>query len=178
MRAKMRTFYRIAVCGALMLSMASVGQTTQSELHLQLEAQEHRTLRMDGSLQLTISIENLGARPVTLYNKLLRGHAGGVILRVSDDKGKEVVPDSLDDDLVPPPEPSSSANERFVTLYPDHMWGRTERVLVSELVKKPGVYHLTCTYKSPLPKTLGHGPNFWSREHPLLESNRLDFTVQ
>ena len=174
----MRMCDRIVACGVLMVSVASVGQTKQSELHRQLAIQDHRTLSMDGSLQLTIRIENVGERPVTLYNKLLRGHAGGVILRVTDDTGKEVVPESLDDDLVPPPEPSSPANERFVSLYPDHLWGRTERVLLSELVKKPGVYHLTCTYKSPVPNTLGQGPNFWSRERPALESNRLDFTVQ
>ncbi len=174
----MRTLSVILAFGVLMLSMSSVGQTRRSELQLKLGAQDHGTLSMNGSLQLTMTIENVGDTPVTLYNKLLRGHAGGVILRVTDDTGKEVVPDNLDDDIVAPPEHSTPANERFVTLYPDHLWGRTERVQLSELVKRPGIYHLTCTYRSPLPKTLGHGPNFWSSERPTLQSNRLDFTVR
>lgn len=168
----------IVGCGVLMIAMAGVGQTTHSELHLQLAVQDHGTLSMGESLQLAITIENAGDKPITLYSRLLRGRAGGVVLHITDAAGKTVIPDSLDDDLVPPPEPSSSANERFVTLYPDHLWGRTERVLVSELVKKPGAYHLTCTYKSPLPQVLGHGPNFWSRERPILESNELNFTVR
>jgi hypothetical protein len=174
----MKTIRRMVACGSLMVSMASVGQTANPGLHLKLQLQDHQTVSMSGSLQLTISIANTGDRSFTLYNKLLRGHAGGLVLRVTDDVGKEIVPDGLDDDLVPPPEPTSSANERFVTLYPDHMWGRTEEVQVSELVKKPGIYHLTCTYQSPLPKTLGHGPNFWGRERPPLKSNVVDFTVR
>lgn len=174
----MRVHDRLALYGVLMMTLGSVGQAKRSELHLKLSDENHQTLSMDGALQLAISIENVGNRPVTLYNKLLRGHAGGVVFRVTDDNGKEVVPESLDDDLVPPPEPTSPANERFVTLYPGHLWGRVEQVRLSELVKRPGVYHLTCMYKSPLPKTLGHGPNFWSSERPPLQSNRLDFTVR
>jgi len=166
----------IAVC-FLFLPMTDHAQSGAANLKLHLGT-DATSVALDGKLKVTISLLNDGVHPLTVYGELLRGYAGGIVLHVKDASGKDVPPKSLDDDLVPPPSPRSQGNGRFLTLFPGHFWGRTEEVMVSELVDKPGTYHLTISYQSPLPRSLGHGQFFWGRENPPVMSNEVVFRVQ
>ena len=126
-------------------------------------------------IRLDVRITNAGKSPLTVFGELLWGHAGGLVLRVTDTSNREVPAKALDDDMVVP----STLEDRnsFVVLSPNHYLGRTRVEHLSELVEKPGTYFIQVEYMSPVPRDFGQGPDFWSREKPPVWSNKIEVHV-
>jgi hypothetical protein len=130
---------------------------------------------LDDDIRLDVRVTNTGKSPLTVFGALLWGHAGGLVLRVTDTSNKEVPAKALDDDMVVP----STLEDRnsFVVLSPGHYLGRTRVEHLSELVDKPGTYFIQVQYISPVPRDFGQGPDFWSREKPPVWSNKIEVHV-
>jgi hypothetical protein len=126
-------------------------------------------------IRLDVRVANAGRSQLTVLGELLWGHAGGLVLRVSDASNREIPAKALDDDVVVP---STLADRNsFVVLSPNHYLGTTRVERLSELVEKPGTYFIQVEYVSPVPREFGQGPDFWSREKPPVRSNRIQVHV-
>jgi hypothetical protein len=130
---------------------------------------------LSDDIRLDARVTNAGKSPLTVFGELLWGHAGGLVLRVTDKSNKEIPAKALDDDMVVP----STLEDRnsFVVLGPGHYLGRTRVEHLSELVEKPGTYLIQVEYISPVPRDFGQGPDFWSREKPPVWSNKIEVHV-
>jgi hypothetical protein len=127
------------------------------------------------NIQLDVRITNAGRSELTVYSQLLWGHAGGLVLHVSDASNKEIPAKTLDDDMVVPA--TLADPKSFIVLSPNHYLGTTRVEHLTELVEKPGIYFIQVEYKSPVPRKFGQGPNLWSREKPPLLSNTIRVRV-
>ena len=125
-----------------------------------------------GDIRLDVRVTNAGKAPLAVFGELLWGHAGGLILHMTDTSNKEVPAKALDDDMVVPAtleDPNS-----FVVLSPRHYLGTTRIEQINKLVDKPGTYFIQVEYISPVPREFGQGPDFWSREKPPIWSNKVE----
>jgi hypothetical protein len=128
-----------------------------------------------GDIRLDVHVTNEGRSPLTVFGELLWGHAGGLVLHVTDTSNSGVPAKTLDDDMVVP----STLEDRnsFVVLSPKHYLGTSRVEHLSELVEKPGTYFIQVKYVSPVPREFGQGPDFWSREKPPVWSNKIQVQV-
>ena len=126
-------------------------------------------------IHLDVRLTNTGRSELTIFGQLLWGYAGGLVLHVYDESNKEVPAKMLDDDMVIP---TTLENPRsFIVLSPNHYFGTTRTDHLADLVHRPGTYFIQTEYISPVPSEFGQGPNFWSREKPIVWSNRIEVRV-
>ncbi len=171
-RARMIVFGFFLVVAAL--STAQSAKNEESMLTATLTS-DRTDYSLADDIHLDVRVTNASKSPLTVFGELLWGHAGGLVLRVTDTSNKEVPAKALDDDMVVP----STLEDRnsFVVLSPGHYLGRTRVEHLSELVEKPGTYFIQFEYISPVPREFGQGPDFWSREKPPVWSNKIEVHV-
>ena len=126
-------------------------------------------------IRLDVRVTNAGRSALTVFGELLWGHAGGLVLYVTDASNKEIPAKALDDDMVVPK--TLEDRNSFVVLSRNHYLGTTRVEHLTELVEKPGTYFIQVEYVSPVPRELGQGPDFWSREKPPVWSNKIQVHV-
>lgn len=127
------------------------------------------------NIRLDFRLTNSGKSPLSLFGELLWGHAGGLVLRITDMSNNEIPAKALDDDMVVPA--TLEDRNSFVVLNPRHYLGTTRLEHLSEIVEKPGTYFIQIEYISPVPGEFGQGPNFWGREKPPVWSNKIEVHV-
>jgi hypothetical protein len=161
----------------LVVSALSVAQSAKNE-----ESMLTATLTSDKTdysladdIRLDVRLTNAGRSPLTVFGELLWGHAGGLVLQVTDASNREIPAKALDDDMVVP----STLEDRnsFVVLSPSHYLGRTRVEHLIKLVDKPGTYVIQVEYISPVPREFGQGPDFWNRERRPAWSNKIEVHV-
>jgi hypothetical protein len=131
------------------------------------------------SMVLNVGIRNDGHNPVYVYGDIAWGYGGGLVLKIKDQSGNDVVPELHDDTMLPPPRLDDP--RIFVRLIEDNFFG-TRRVLpLKDVIRHPGKYTLRVEYKSPLScaivdPTLQKLPALW-HENASVFSNTVSFEV-
>jgi hypothetical protein len=130
------------------------------------------------SFVLEAKLVNVGSERVSLFGQLLWGHAGGLILHITNQSGRPVEPEQHDDDMVVPSMLGNS--ESYVVLLPNHFLGVNRQDSPKNLFREPGVYSLFVEYQSPVPERYAKTPNFWGREKSPIRSApiRIEVTGQ
>ena len=162
---------RSTLLAALLLFIGnSMNAADRAPLRLQAATPAAR-IRLSDRIIIEARIQNVSDGAVSIYGALRWGHAGGLVLRIIDERGKDVQPKALDDDLIIP----STLKDRssFVTLQERHFVGVDRSDPAGDLFPRAGAYTLWLEYVSPVPAAYGKGPNFWGRESGHLVSNRV-----
>ena len=177
--AKARTGRKIAI--ALLLAWTSFAfaqkQSPKPKLALQIRTNKP-TCRMTEGLKLDLEFVNLGSDSILLFRQLGSG-VGRLNLRVFDERGNEVVPQFLADELPPPPRDKSDferigKNERFRTQLSDSF---------QNVLNRPGVYDLVVEYTSTIGEDWARRylrlpvKQLWTRECRTTVSNRIRITL-
>lgn len=132
--------------------------------------------RLGESVNLRVSVVNVGSEPVWLYSYLVWGSSASLTLRVENAAGTELQPEGLDDSLTPPPPPNDKS--LFVKINPHHFFGISRELRLDELnIRKQGKYRLMVKYHSPIPEKFGQGLPIWSREKDEIQSKPLEISV-
>lgn len=135
------------------------------------------TCQLSGQINLGAGIENRSNDPLTVYSWLGWGELGGFVLHVQDDKGRDVTPAAMDDDMIIP---STLEDAHYFTeLFRNHGLSVSRSATVKELFQRPGNYAVWVTYRSPVPAKLAlKAERFLSREDGALVSEKLRVTVK
>ncbi len=154
---------------------AHVGADNETKLSVLLSS-DKKDYSLEEEIHWDARVLNSGTAPLTIFGHLRWGYGAGLTIHVSDSADRDVPTRYLDDDMILPTE----ADDRYsyVVLAPGHYLGASRPDHVSDLVQKPGTYFVYVQYKIPLPKKYGKGPNFWSREKPVVVSNRVEIDVR
>ena len=103
---------------------------------------------LDGSLVIDAGVINAGTVPIYVYGWISWGYGGGLVIRLRDERGKEIAPVLRDDTMLPPENDDPSM---FVKLREEgDFFGTRREMEVKDLVKRPGKYTLQIEYRSPL----------------------------
>lgn len=135
---------RIIACIFLLLvsSLASAQQKAPPKLQVSCTL-EPRPSPAKGSVDLTISIENVGASDVYLYRPIEWGWAG-VRFRLTNSDGRVV---EMRNWTVPLPPPPVYGKESLVGVAPTYFYGTHMRIDLNEYYDlEPGVYDLQVSY--------------------------------
>jgi hypothetical protein len=140
---------------------------------------DHTKYSLSQSMVLNVGIRNDGHDPVNVYGNIAWGYGGGLVLKIKNQAGKDVIPGLHDDTMLPPP--SLDDPSIFVQLTEDNFFG-TRRVLsLKDIIKSPGKYTMQVEYHSPLscavvdPK-LQQLPALWHEDASIF-SNTISFEV-
>jgi hypothetical protein len=139
---------RIVVCNLLLvlLILSSPGRTATSSPKLQVfcSVQPSSSVAND-SVDLSITLENVGTSDIYLYRTLEWGWAG-VRFRLTNSDGKVI---ELRNWTVPPPPPPVYKKENFVGIAPTYFYGTHMQISLREYYDlKPGIYYLQISYRS------------------------------
>jgi len=134
---------------------------------------EKAKISKDESVVLEVKITNRSSEAVSIFGTLLWGHAGGLVLNLSDASGHPVFAEQLDDDRVVPS--VLDKPDAYIVLPPDYFFGVTR----TDTSKKPvpqqaGMYRLVVEYRSPVPRRYGKSANYWGTEDGVLGTNACE----
>jgi hypothetical protein len=133
--------------------------------------------QLGGQVHLQAGIENRSDEPLMVYSWLGWGELGGFVLHVKDDKGNDVSPTAMDDDMIIPS--TLEDIHYYSTLFKRHGLSVRRSASVKELFQRPGNYVVWVTYRSPVPAKLAlKADRFLSREDGSLVSEKLHVIVK
>jgi|SRR6202521_1333046 len=158
-----------------------------SSLHLSLTIRADRqSYQLNDTVPLEVRLTNTGPGTLYLFDDVCWNPGNFLTLEVFTVSGKEVsVPITYLRDCLPPP-PRRNDTSRFFRLEPQTFYGVLEKYAVRELVAEPGEYDVVVHYEGALSTDwiakyggarLAALP-IWTREQPLLTSNRLRINVK
>ena len=170
----MRGFY-----GGLFISMLFAGsllaqQPSKPKLNVSCTA-EAASLRSSDTLELKISIENVGASDVYLYQNIEWGWAG-IRFRLTNANG-DVIP--VRQHLAPPlPPPPIRGKEQLVRLAPTYFYGTHEALSMGLFDLKPGIYFLRVSFASNYHAWQGFGLPILTHEDGEFLSNDVRIEIR
>ncbi len=160
---------------------------SQNSLSLTLTIRaERQGYQMGDSVPLEVQLTNPGPGTLYLFDDVCWNPGNFLTIDVFTPDGKEVSGklDYLRDCLPPPPRRNDTSS--FFKLEPQSFYGIIENFTVSELVPGPGEYDIVVHYEASLSadwiakyggKRIAELP-IWTRDHPVLASNRLHITIK
>jgi hypothetical protein len=156
-------------------------------LHLSLTIRADRQVyQLNDAVPLEVQLTNTGSGTLYLFDDVCWNPGNFLTLEVFTASGKEVsVPITYLRDCLPSP-PRRNDTSRFFRLEPQTFYGVIEKYGVRELVAEPGEYDVVVHYEAALSTgwIAKYGGakiaelSVWTREQPLLTSNRLRITVK
>ena len=99
MRAAMLVFGFFFVVSALSTAQSAKNEEPMLTATLTSDRTDYS---LADDIHLDVRVANAGRSQLTVYGELLWGHAGGLVLHVSDPSNREVPAKALDDDMVVP----------------------------------------------------------------------------
>ncbi len=138
---------RIVVCNLLLvlLILTQAGAQQKPSPKLQVSCTLEPRSSSSDSVDLTISLENVGTSDIYLYRTIEWGWAG-VRFRLTNSDGKII---ELKNWTVPPPPPPVYRKENLVGIAPTYFFGTHMHINLREYYDlKPGIYYLQVSYRS------------------------------
>ena len=141
---------------------------------------------MSDNVPLEVQLTNTGSSTVYVYDDVCFNPGNFLTIEVFTASGKEVsVPITFLRDCLPPP-PRRNDTSGFFRLESQSFYGIIENYAIRELVAGPGEYDVVVHYEAALSKNwiAKYGGTkiatlpVWTREQPVLTSNRLRINVK
>jgi len=168
---------RVIVCNLLfvLLILSQVGAQQKSSPKLQVSCTpEPRSSATNDSVDLTISLENVGTSTIYLYRTIEWGWAG-VRFRLTNSDGKVI---ELKNWTVPPPPPPVYGKENLVGIAPTYFFGTHMHINLREYYDlKPGIYYLQVSYQSNYRAEDGFGLPILTFQDGAFLSNKVPIEI-